>query len=283
MLNVKTVVLKNHLWISYNRFVIETSFVKKGVYFHCTCQSKTQHGTVDVRRDGLEAFVNHQCHFDGLSSAVDMMFQSHQRQREVEFNSADTDRPSHATPTDEVITSWIIFQNSLDLSFRGAVSTPLLNFAYSLIRLGQENSTAHPNSLIPPLDRRYLSQQHGSLAFRVKKERLNNLKGTVVCVLFDATKIGTTQFLVVYLSSGSKEPPLFYSLETNVSTQAEYAQCANKVCCDLFANQIQVVSFCTDGLRHQVRAISDSSKVEDRFYYVIALFSFFLTFFLFKF
>jgi hypothetical protein len=256
MFTVHTVEDNPHLWITYNRFSIEEKKLKKGVYYHWACQNKNQHGTIEVRADGRSLYKSHVCSFDGEENPVELMLRAHQRREETISPSHEQDLLSINPLQRDTYSAWIYFQNSLDLSFRGALSQPLLDFARCLIRLGQHNPVDQPETLFHPVGRKKYSGMHKALALAAESRVMASLNGKSVCCLFDATKIGQTQFLVTYLCEGGKEKPLFYSLKTDISTQEEYATYSASLVTELLKWNIRIVSFCTDGLKHQVQAIS---------------------------
>jgi hypothetical protein len=266
MVNVHLLEEGTHLWITYNRFSIAEKKRKRGLYYHCTCQNGTLHGAVDVRADGRETYKFHVCHFENRTSIADLMLQTHRAHEEKTTVPSPSYMPSLYPLPEATYDSWIYFQNSLDLSFRGAVSKPLLDFAHCLIKLGQQNPTSSPKELFQPIGRDKYSKMHRKLSIQAHTRTIELLNGQNVCCLFDATKVGEKQFLVTYLCYGEKEKPLFYSLQTDVSTQQQYAHYAASLCCELLTKNIKIVSFCTDGLKHQVRALSEPLTDESLFF-----------------
>jgi hypothetical protein len=278
MLNVHPVVYGSNLWISYKRCPIDSDTPQSGTYFHCTCQNATHHGTVDIRHDAKHRYFNHHCHFETSLTIPEFIHRSRIERHEDMMRRKEGDDRQIVSLIDEVYHHWIIFQNSLNLSFRGAVSKPLLKFADCLIKLGQSNPSVNSLHLLKPLTRKQFSERHGKLSEATHQGTLKSLAGKCVCAQFDGTKIGSTQFLITFLTTGGTDPPVFYSLVPDISTQEQYAKFAANMCIELAEKGITVVSFCTDGLKHQVNAISELDN-NDSMFVAILTFSFLFFFF----
>jgi hypothetical protein len=112
-----------------------------------------------------------------------------------------------------------------------------------------------------------------------RKNTLDAVKGLVVCLCMDASKVDDKHFLIVYLVAAKIERPVFLRVIEDVFSQENYASVTAQLINELNGMGVKVGTICTDGFRAQVQAFD--WRYHGLFFFQIQHL-FFLSFFFFE-
>jgi hypothetical protein len=154
----------------------------------------------------------------------------------------------------------IDFALDSNISFKKATSSKFYDLIHTAMEFARLNPLTRVVDIFRKIDRTTLSNEVKSSGQSRLAGILKWLSGKACCVVLDGGFKGKRDFVVALLLLpyfGMK--PVFFALFVCAGTREAYAKLGADIINILSGHGIRVLSFCTDGLKHQVMALSLNS------------------------
>jgi hypothetical protein len=163
---------------------------------------------------------------------------------------------------DELLEKHIDLALDADMSLQSATGPALYGLVHHAMEHMRQHPTAKVDEVFKERHRTTFSKDVKKSAHTKKEDVLKRLEGKPCCVVMDGGKKGKRSFVaVLLLLPFLLIAPFFYCLAVCDGTGDGYAKLAATIIEELAQRHIRVVSFCTDGLRHQVLALMLNSEL----------------------
>jgi hypothetical protein len=150
-----------------------------------------------------------------------------------------------------------------NISFTKATSARFYDFVHTAMEFARRNPFMSVKEIFRKIDRTTLSREvksSGESRLSGILKWLGGNGGKAVSVVLDAGFKGRRDFVVALLLLPYFDiKPIFFALFVCAGTRVAYAELGAKIISSLSAHGVRVVSFCTDGLKHQVLSLTMNS------------------------